>query len=379
MHDLGWREARARRRAQRARASTRAGAPLSTALGVLGMPGLTAYVGIVDIGQVEDGDTVFVSGAAGAVGSIAAPARAAPRGARDRERGHGREGRLARRARLRRRLRLPRDADRARRCASIAPDGIDVYFDNVGGETLEAAIGALRLHGRVVACGSISRYNATEAQPGPRNLFMVVTKRLRIAGVHRLRPLRPVPPRSSARSRRSSPTGRSGYRETSSTGSSAPRRRSSALLSGRERREDARPRRPEPERVRRHLCRSSATGCRRAGGSSSPERRARCVALREARPRQAPAVRRRRRAPPGARRRSAAAPPARPRRPARRASRRRRRRRARPPRRPARASRCRSLRRAGRRPRAVATRSTRPSRADESSLRAPVVPVSVTR
>ncbi len=57
-----------------------------------------------------------------------------------------------------------------------------MYFDNVGGETLEAAIGAMRLHGRVVACGSISRYNATEALPGPRNLFMVVTKRLRIQG-----------------------------------------------------------------------------------------------------------------------------------------------------------------------------------------------------
>ena len=63
-----------------------------------------------------------------------------------------------------------------------APDGIDVYFDNVGGETLEAAIGAMRLHGRIVACGSISRYNATEALPGPRNMFLVVTKRLRMQG-----------------------------------------------------------------------------------------------------------------------------------------------------------------------------------------------------
>ena len=64
----------------------------------------------------------------------------------------------------------------------LAPDGIDVYFDNVGGETLEAAIGAMRLRGRSVACGSVSRYNATEALPGPRNLFMVVTKRLRMQG-----------------------------------------------------------------------------------------------------------------------------------------------------------------------------------------------------
>jgi NADPH-dependent curcumin reductase CurA len=66
--------------------------------------------------------------------------------------------------------------------AELAPDGIDIYFDNVGGDHLEAAIGALRTRGRVVACGSISRYNDVEPTPGPRNLFMVVTKRLRIQG-----------------------------------------------------------------------------------------------------------------------------------------------------------------------------------------------------
>jgi NADPH-dependent curcumin reductase CurA len=66
--------------------------------------------------------------------------------------------------------------------AELAPDGIDIYFDNVGGEHLEAAIGALRKRGRIVACGSISRYNDAEPTPGPRNMFMVVTKRLRIQG-----------------------------------------------------------------------------------------------------------------------------------------------------------------------------------------------------
>ena len=65
---------------------------------------------------------------------------------------------------------------------SLLPTGVDVYFDNVGGETLEAAIGAMNRYGRIVACGAVSRYNATEAQPGPRNLFMVVTKRLRMQG-----------------------------------------------------------------------------------------------------------------------------------------------------------------------------------------------------
>jgi hypothetical protein len=66
--------------------------------------------------------------------------------------------------------------------AAGAPEGIDVYFDNVGGDHLEAAIGALHTHGRVVACGSVSRYNDVEPAPGPRNMFMVVTKRLRIQG-----------------------------------------------------------------------------------------------------------------------------------------------------------------------------------------------------
>jgi NADPH-dependent curcumin reductase CurA len=66
--------------------------------------------------------------------------------------------------------------------AELAPDGIDLYFDNVGGDHLEAAIGALRNHGRIVACGSISRYNDAEPAPGPRNMFLVVTKRLRIQG-----------------------------------------------------------------------------------------------------------------------------------------------------------------------------------------------------
>jgi hypothetical protein len=64
----------------------------------------------------------------------------------------------------------------------LAPDGIDIYFDNVGGDHLEAAIGSLRTYGRIVACGSISRYNDVEPLPGPRNMFMVVTKRLRLQG-----------------------------------------------------------------------------------------------------------------------------------------------------------------------------------------------------
>jgi NADPH-dependent curcumin reductase CurA len=180
VHDLGWREL-ALVESRRVRRVDPRQSPVSTALGVLGMPGLTAYVGIVDIGRVEAGETVFVSGAAGAVGSIAAQLAQA-RGARV----VGSAGTAEKVAWLEE-LGLEGVFDytqvsTAEALREHAPDGIDVYFDNVGGETLEAAIGALRLHGRVVACGAISRYNATEAQPGPRNLFLLVTKRLRLEG-----------------------------------------------------------------------------------------------------------------------------------------------------------------------------------------------------
>ena len=180
VHGLGWREI-ALSDGRGVHVFDPSLAPVSTSLGVLGMPGLTAFVGIEDIAGVTEGETVFVSGAAGAVGS-AAVQLARLRGARV----LGSAGTPEKVAWLEElgvdgafdyRQTSTRDALR-----ELAPDGIDVYFDNVGGETLEAAIGAMRLHGRIVACGSISRYNATEALPGPRNLFMVVTKRLRIEG-----------------------------------------------------------------------------------------------------------------------------------------------------------------------------------------------------
>ena len=180
LHELGWREA-ALLDGHGMRAVDPSLAPVSTALGVLGMPGVTAYVGIADIGEVRESDTVFVSGAAGAVGSVAAQL-ASTRGARV----IGSAGTPEKVAWLRE-LGLDgvfdyHDTPTREALRALAPDGIDVYFDNVGGETLEAAIGAMRLRGRIVACGAISRYNATEALPGPRNLFMVVTKRLRIQG-----------------------------------------------------------------------------------------------------------------------------------------------------------------------------------------------------
>ena len=180
VHGLGWREW-ALSEGSGLRRIDPSIAPVSTALGVLGMPGLTAYYGLFSLGEPKEGETVFVSGAAGAVGSTAGQmARIA--GCRIIG-SAGSEEKLA----WLRELGFDgvfnyRETSARAGLTGLAPDGIDIYFDNVGGDHLEAAIGALRMRGRVVACGSISRYNDIEPTPGPRNMFMVVTKRLRIQG-----------------------------------------------------------------------------------------------------------------------------------------------------------------------------------------------------
>jgi hypothetical protein len=181
LHDHGWRELAVVPAARVQPVDGRA-APPSAFLGVLGMPGLTAYVGLLDIAGLREGDVVFVSGAAGAVGSLA--------GQIAKLRGHvvvGSAGSAERVAHLRDELGFDaafdyHDGRVSRLLREAAPEGIDVYFDNVGGEHLEAAIGALRTRGRVALCGSVSAYNATEPQPGPRNLALAVGKRLTLRG-----------------------------------------------------------------------------------------------------------------------------------------------------------------------------------------------------
>jgi NADPH-dependent curcumin reductase CurA len=176
VHSLGWRELTLSD-GRGLQTFDPALAPLSTSLGVLGMPGLTAYVGLLDIARPKEGETVFVSGAAGAVGSIVGQI-AKLKGCRV----IGSAGSPEKVGWLTE-LGFDEAFDyKETDTREALQDGIDVYFDNVGGATLEAALGALRLHGRVAACGSISQYNATERPPGPRNLFYVVTKRLRIEG-----------------------------------------------------------------------------------------------------------------------------------------------------------------------------------------------------
>jgi NADPH-dependent curcumin reductase CurA len=158
------------------------GIPPSYHLGVLGMPGLTAWAGLFRVAAFRPGDDVFVSGAAGAVGSLV--------GQFARLRGAGRvvgsAGSPEKVAWLRE-LGFSaafdyHDGPVADLLSAAAPEGIDVFFDNVGGEHLEAAIGALRLSGRAAICGSISAYNAVTPPPGPRNMSLLVAQRLTLRG-----------------------------------------------------------------------------------------------------------------------------------------------------------------------------------------------------
>jgi hypothetical protein len=150
-------------------------------LGVLGLTGLTAWYGLELVG-VKAGDRVFVSAAAGAVGIIAGQL-AKLRGCRV----VGSAGGPDKVAMLTRELGFDAAFDYkagrlTEQLAAAAPDGIDVYFDNVGGDHLEAALNGLRPFGRVIACGMISRYNDERPAPGPSNLSMIVGKRLTIKG-----------------------------------------------------------------------------------------------------------------------------------------------------------------------------------------------------
>jgi len=157
-------------------------APIQAYLGVLGMPGTTAYSGMKDIGQVKQGETVVVSAASGAVGSVA--------------------GQLAKRAGARvvgvaggpdkclwvqEVLHFDecidhRGGDVAGMLADACPNGVDVYFENVGGAVQQAVFGLLNPHARMIMCGMVAEYNNTERAPGP-NLMSVVRNRIRIEGL----------------------------------------------------------------------------------------------------------------------------------------------------------------------------------------------------
>jgi NADPH-dependent curcumin reductase CurA len=156
-------------------------APLSTALGILGMPGMTAYIGLTDIGQPKAGETVVVSAASGAVGAVAGQL-AKRHGARvvgiagGAEKCRYVEDELGFDAAL-----DHRSPDLEAALDGACPKGIDVYFENVGGDVQHAVFPRLNDFGRVIMCGMISEYNDTTPRPGP-NLMSAVRKRLRIQG-----------------------------------------------------------------------------------------------------------------------------------------------------------------------------------------------------
>ena len=179
---FGWREAFVAPGAALERLPRQANVPDQAFLGVLGMPGLTGYAGLLEIGQPKEGETVFVSGGAGAVGSVVAQV-AKIKGCTV----VATAGTDAKCDWLR-----SRGVDHAinyRTCGDLlgaghaaVPKGIDVYFDNVGGEHLEVAIETARPFARFAECGMISSYNDTQGSVGPRNIIQVVGKSLRIRG-----------------------------------------------------------------------------------------------------------------------------------------------------------------------------------------------------
>lgn len=161
----------------------RALAPVSTSLGVLGMPGLTAYFGLLEVGRAKPGETVVVSGAAGAVGSFVGQI-AKIHGCRV----IGIAGSDDKTSWLKddlgfdATLNYKTTTDYRAALAELCPNGIDVYFDNVGGPISDAAFSLLNTHARVPICGQIALYNLEQPDLGPRLLQLILTRQVKVEG-----------------------------------------------------------------------------------------------------------------------------------------------------------------------------------------------------
>lgn len=184
LHQLGWRDiAKGAASEFRRLPEPPSGASSSVYLGIFGLTGLTAYVGLTEIAALTSGDIVFISGAAGAVGSVAgqiarqlgASAVIGSAGGPEKVEllttRYGFDAALDYKA-----------APVRKQLREIAANGIDLYFDNVGGDHLEAALDVFNDGGRAALCGAISAYNSTQAQPGPRNMSNIITRGLTLRG-----------------------------------------------------------------------------------------------------------------------------------------------------------------------------------------------------
>jgi NADPH-dependent curcumin reductase CurA len=158
-------------------------APISTALGVLGMPGMTAYFGLLDLGKPQPGETVFVSGAAGAVGSIVGQI-AKIKGCRV----VGSAGDdtkidfLIKELGFDAAFNYKTVSDYYEKLKELCPNGIDIYFDNVGGPLTDAVFRWINVKARIVICGQIHDYNLEKPELGPRFLRQLIIKRARVEG-----------------------------------------------------------------------------------------------------------------------------------------------------------------------------------------------------
>jgi NADPH-dependent curcumin reductase CurA len=158
-------------------------APIQAYLGVLGMPGLTAYVGLLDFGRPEKGDTVFVSAASGAVGAVACQI-AKLKGCRV-VGSAGSDAKIAwliEKAGVDAAFNYKKAEALSAEVAKHCPDGINIYFDNVGGTHLAATLDHMGTFGRIVLCGMISQYNVIRPPRGPSNLILAIAKRLSLRG-----------------------------------------------------------------------------------------------------------------------------------------------------------------------------------------------------
>ena len=179
--EFGWREVFNAPAANLQKLDTR-GLPPQALLGVAGMPGLTAYTGLLRAASLAEGDVVFVSGAAGAVGSAVCQIAKAKGHVVIGSAGGPEKAQFLKDIGVDHVIDYKAEADLTEALRRCAPDGIDVYFDNVGGEHLFAALDVARDHARFAICGMISMYNDTVLPPGPSNIANLITKKIRMQG-----------------------------------------------------------------------------------------------------------------------------------------------------------------------------------------------------